>query len=103
MTAGGVNNIVPIVGMMVDKRTKMPTWDQDDARYHINLTTTTFHVTKEGNPKIQYYFKMKGLEIVDAQPTPEERGGPKATKKKFSDLPDDVQAYVRANYAALTS
>lgn len=100
---------VAIGGIMVDKRTNMPTWEQDGATYHINLTTETFHVTKEGVPKIQYFFKLDAGNIDDVVPTKSERGRSKVkvgkevvyTKNKFSDLPAAVQQYVRTNYRAL--
>lgn len=99
---------VPIGGIAVDKRTNMPTWDQGGATYHINLTTATFHVTKEGVPKVQYFFKMDdGIE--DVVPSAAERGRSKVkvgkewvyTKQQFSALPADVQQYIRTNYLAL--
>ena len=100
---------VPIGGIMVDKTTNMPTWDQGGATYHINLTTETFHVTKEGIPKIQYFFKSDAGDIDDVVPTKAERGRSKVkvdkewvyTKNTFSDLPGAVQQYIRTNYLTL--
>ena len=67
------------------------------------------HVTKEGSPKIHYFFKGSGQDIVDAQPSKAERGGSSKkkikgvkgkvkTKTVFSALPDTVQTFIKANY-----
>jgi hypothetical protein len=100
---------VAIGGITVDKRTNMPTWDQGGATYHINLTSETFHVTKEGVPKVHYFFAADGGDVEDVVPSAAERGRSKVkvgkevvyTKNKFSDLPSAVQQYIRANYLAL--
>jgi hypothetical protein len=86
----------------------MPTWDQGGHTYHLNLTTETKHVTREGNPKIHYFFDGYGEEIRDKQPTPEERGPVVKVNKQnvktstvFSHLPEEVQNFVRRNYTAI--
>jgi hypothetical protein len=97
----------------VDNRTSMPTWDQNGNRYHINTTTDTNHVTKEGVPKIQYFFSGTGMDIEDERPTQQERGKSKKkvkgvkgkvnTKNVFSELPGDVQDFIKTNWATIFS
>ena len=86
---------------------QMPTWTQDDIKYHINLTTDTYHVTKETSPKVHYFYEGYGDEIKDKQPTKAERGGKSkkkvkgevvVTKTVFSKLPLTVQTFIKGNY-----
>jgi hypothetical protein len=90
----------------------MPTWVQGGAQYHINLKDgdgESFHVTHEGVPKIQYFFKGSGTDIKGVQPSKGERGKSSKmdyrvghevnTKRSFNDLPDDVQNFIRDNWA----
>ncbi len=98
-----------IDGIDVDNRTNMPTWVQNGNTYHINTTTDTSHVTKEGIPKIQYFFSGSGMDIEDQQPTQQERGKSKKkvkgvkgkvnTKTVFSALPANVQSFIKTNWA----
>lgn len=100
---------VLIAGINVNKQTNMPTWDQNNITYHINLTTDTYHVTAENAPKpkgggtmkIQYFFKRPKLTCESTNPTGNESGGNKKSKKRFGDLPPNVQNYVQTNYSAL--
>lgn len=108
-TAQAMVQRVMIAGIDVRPSGNMPTWDQGGGTYHINLTTDTYHVTKVGVPKIQYFFKGTGNDIVDTQPTGRERGKSKKkvkgvkgkvnTKTVFSALPDNVQTFIKANFA----
>lgn len=105
-------HVVTVNGINVHQGTDMPTWVQNNARYHINLRDgdkdRVFHVTREGIPKVQYFFEGAGTDIVGVQPTGSERGGRSTkkdsetgedvhTKRSFNDLPRDVQDFVR-NY-----
>jgi hypothetical protein len=76
-------------------------WDFDNTRYHINLSTETYHVTKEASPKNHYFFKGTGKEIEDKQPTQKERGGDASTKGVFSELPEEIQEFIKANWDSL--
>jgi hypothetical protein len=90
----------------------MPTWVQDNAKYHINLKggerDRVFHVSREGIPMVHYYFKGTGTDIEGVQPTAKERGsspikkdadGEKVnTKLSFDNLPGDVQKFIRDNW-----
>ena len=76
-------------------------WDFDNTRYHINVSTATYHVTEEASPKNHFFFKGTGEEIEDKQPTPEERGGDASTKGVFSELPEDIQEFIKANWNSL--
>ncbi|MCB1353106.1 MAG: hypothetical protein KDK03_10255 [Rhodobacteraceae bacterium] len=87
----------------------MPTWEQGGQTYHLNLTTATFHVTREGNPKIHYFYEGYGEGITDKQPTQGERGSKKKDRDRkkvktstvFSALPQNVQDFIRTHYAEL--
>lgn len=87
----------------------MPTWEQGGQTYHLNLTTATSHVTREGNPKIHYFYEGYGESITDKQPTQAERGSKKKDKDRkkvktstvFSALPQSVQDFIRTHYAEL--
>jgi len=73
-------------------------WNEGGSTWHINYTLgdsksgrEVFHVTKEGNPKIHYFFSK-----TDKGDYRDEVGtGKKETRKKFSNLPQDVQATVK--------
>lgn len=93
----------------------MPTWVQGNARYHINLQggdrDDVYHVTREGHPRIHYFFTGTGNDIVGVHPNKTERGKSKQkdpetgdlvpTKRSFDDLPADVQKFVRENWDAI--
>lgn len=105
-----VQRVTIVAGISVDGSTNMPTWTQDGERYHLNTTTDTHHVTKEGVPKVHYFFEGSGRDIKDKRPTKAEQGGSSKKKKKgkvvktknvFSDLPKDVQAFVKNNFGAI--
>lgn len=95
---------VLIAGIDVSPSGGMPTWDQNGLTYHINLTSDTYHITKEDKPRTHYYFSGFGAEIADKQPTKEERGGGKSTVKTvFSSLPREVQSFIKTNFKAIIS
>jgi hypothetical protein len=62
-------------------------------------------VTRESNPRIQYFFRGSGESIEGVQPNARERGKSTqrdpatdekvSTKRSFGDLPDDVQTFVK--------
>jgi hypothetical protein len=95
-----------------EKGELMPTWVQDNQRYHINLRggdrDDVFHVTRESNPRIQYFFKGSGTSIESVFPNARERGKSTqrdpatdqdvTTKKPFRDLPDEVQNFIMNNW-----
>ncbi len=96
----------------VNNETNMPSFEHKGTTYHINLTTATSHITKEGSPKIHYFFKGTGNAITDEQPVKKERGGSSKKKVKgvkgkvktktvFSLLPLDVQKFVKENWDAI--
>lgn len=98
---------VMIGDIEVKNEGQMPTWEQDNVKYHINLSTDTYHVTKETSPKVHYFYEGYGDEIKDKQPTKAERGGKSkkkvkgavvVTKTVFSKLPAAVQTFIKANY-----
>ena len=107
--------IIPGTTIDVSNATNMPTWDQAGSTWHINTTTDTHHVTKEGVPKVQYFFTGTGLDIEDKRPTKKEQGGSSKKKKRvrgekkitvktkcvFSELPQEVQEFVRNHYAEI--
>ncbi len=105
-----VAQLVIINGIDVRPSGNMPTWEQGGETYHINLTTETYHVTKEGVPKVHYFFEGSGEEIEDKQPTEAERGSKKKVKGKkgkvktstvFSALPENVQNFVRGHWSSI--
>jgi hypothetical protein len=89
----------------------MPTWTQGSFRYHINLQggdrDHVYHVTRESNPRIQYFFTGTGTSIESVFPNKKERGKSTqrdpftdedvTTKLPFNQLPSDVQDFVK-NY-----
>ncbi|HEX7313768.1 MAG TPA: DUF4157 domain-containing protein [Pyrinomonadaceae bacterium] len=98
---------VTIAGIEVENEGQMPTWEQDGVKYHINLTTDTYHVTKETSPKVHYFYEGYGEDIKDKQPSKAERGGKSkkkvkgavvVTKTVFSKLPAAVQTFIKGNY-----
>ncbi|MEM6685257.1 MAG: hypothetical protein AAF617_05620 [Bacteroidota bacterium] len=109
-----VQRVTIIDGIEVNPSAGMPTWEQGGHRYHINTSTETYHITREGNPKIHYFYKGAGEEIQDTQPTKAERGGKSKRKVKgqpgkvktktvFSALPKSVQTFIKGNYIAILS
>lgn len=80
--------------------TSCVSWEYNSVTYHINLTTATYHVTKEAIPKVHYFFDGFGNDIKDKQPTKNEGHG-KETKKVFSALPAEVQLFIKNNYKEL--
>lgn len=107
--------IIPGTLIDVSNATNMPTWEQAGFTWHINTTTDTHHVTKEGVPKVQYFFTGAGLDIEDQRPTKKEQGGSSRKRKKvkgektikvktkcvFSELPAAVQDFVRNHYVQI--
>ena len=75
------------------------TWDMGDGTWHINTRLggtkkgkQVYHITREDvNPKAHYFFTLEAGEIKDSSPGSKQKGS-----KKFSALPQDVQAFVRA-------
>lgn len=77
-------------------------WVYDRKQYHINLKLGTYHVTEEDKEKIHYYFKGIGMEgFLDAQPETSERASDPNTQKKFSELPPEVQTFIKAKWKDL--
>ncbi len=107
--------VVDVNGVNVQRGERnelMPTWVQDNHRYHINLQggdrDDVFHVTREGHPRIQYFFKGTGTSIVSVHPNPRERGKSTqrdpatdekvSTKRPFDELPSEVQDFIKNNW-----
>ena len=74
-------------------------WNEGGSTWHINYALgdkksgrEVFHVTKEGNPKIHYFFSKDD----DGDYRDEVGTGRKETRKKFSNLPQNIQATVKA-------
>jgi len=91
----------------METRSKMKSWTINGLTYHVNLTTATSHVSREGSPMIHYFFEGSGEDIADKQPTKEERGshvkkGEVNTKLVFSNLPAIIQEFVRTHWASIT-
>ena len=76
-------------------------WEYGEETYHINVYLGTYHVTKECSPKEHYFFKGTGYGIEDAQPKPKERGRISGTSKVFSQLPVDVQNFIKKHWKSL--
>lgn len=94
---------MPIIAGIDVRNEGMPQWEQGGKTYHLNVTTTTYHVTEEGRPKIQYFFEAdlnrdNEWELTSTRPTPAERG---RNSKMFNRLPVAVQNFVNDNYGAL--
>jgi len=81
----------------LEKTPGYTSWNEGGSSWHINYTLgdkksgrEVYHVTKDGNPKIHYFFSTDGLgNFRDEVGT-----GRKQTRKKFSDLPARIQATV---------
>lgn len=85
----------------VEKKGNYAQWTYDDHDYHINLKLgDRYHVTRESNPKIHYFFTGFGEDLRSAQPTKAERGK-KGTSLPFNALDEDFQAFIRENFLAL--
>lgn len=72
-----------------------PQWDMAGYTWHINFNTDPFHVTREGSPKEHYFYKRA------ANGTIKDAVSGQKDKKKFSQLPKDVQNFIRDNYDSL--
>ena len=77
-------------------------WDMSGERWHINTKLggtkkgkQVYHVTKEGIPKLHYFFTLDGGVIKDSSPGGKVQRG----SLKFSALPQLVQDFVRDNIA----
>lgn len=91
----------------------MPSWVQAGETWHLNLSSSdTSHITKEGIPKVHYYFAGTGVDIKDKTASRGEQGKAKKKKKDetgkvakvqtklvFSKLPSNVQLFVRTHFA----
>lgn len=80
---------------------EMPSFKFAGQDYHINFRSETLHITLEAQTKIHYFFKTSSTQLEDAQPTKAERGGSPHTKKKFSDLPDELQFFIKKHWKKL--
>ena len=78
------------------------TWKYNGIDYHVNVRSgETNHVTSETSPKIHYFFDGFGSDIKDKRCTKREQGSHPETKKVFSGLPSEVQAFVKAYMMSL--
>jgi hypothetical protein len=78
-------------------------WDQDGDSWHINWRlgeADVYHVTKESEKKIHYFFTIEAGDVSDAT-APKSMKGRKGTSKKFSALPRSVQDFITANVSDL--
>ncbi|WP_211236697.1 DUF4157 domain-containing protein [Sporocytophaga myxococcoides] len=74
------------------------TWSFKGESYHLNLKYGTSHVTWQTTSRMHYFYQGSGAQIKDKQPTKEERG---QHGYVFSDLPADVQNFIKENYLSL--
>lgn len=74
------------------------TWTYATKTYHVNISLGTFHVTLEASPKIHYFFEGTGSGITSKQAAAGERN---SNSRTFSQLPKNVQEFVKANWDSL--
>lgn len=94
----------------------MLAWYWQQKKYHLNMTSQTFHITNEAGGSlghIKYYFQNSDKGLVDAQPQREERGALIARQKQgkkiievrrnnqLSDLPKEMQEWFKTNYSEI--
>jgi hypothetical protein len=92
--------IVAGVTVTTQDNGSFPTWDMSNERWHIHWGATEkkgqqYHcVTKEASKKLHYFFTL------DAGVITSKSSGQKG-QKKFENLPNDVQNFVRNNIRSL--
>jgi hypothetical protein len=96
---------VQLDGIEVVKNANMPQWQQEGYTWHLNVTTDPSHITCEDWPapiksnknrttKQHFFFQGEPGQFKNA--VSGQRG-----KKKFTDLPTEVQQFVNKNYMAM--
>ncbi|NAW59347.1 MULTISPECIES: hypothetical protein [unclassified Vibrio] len=74
-----------------------PAFEMNNKKYHINYSDVK-HITCDTEGRTHYYFKGEGQDIQDAVGPGKKKQGKKQVKYKFSDLPINVQNFIKENY-----